>query len=198
MSPDLTNFLKKFSFQHSQDGVGMDGSSTAIGQSYIYEVAEPAATPAAKKSSNKNTQNSQSRGLESVFAEGLIIDGSVTSESSISIHGTIRGNVICAGDVNVRGDIEGDVKCMNISMDSSRIIGNVNAECVVILSQGSSINGNIQSASAEINGTLVGDVSVSETVAIKHNAEITGNITAASIAIAEGAVINGHIEITEK
>jgi cytoskeletal protein CcmA (bactofilin family) len=78
--------------------------------------------------------------------------------------------------------------------------GNAKADCNVVgaftLSEGGQWEGKLQVANAVIAGTLVGHIVVTEKLEIRKTARIRGSVTARSIAIAQGAVIEGDMAVT--
>lgn len=78
--------------------------------------------------------------------------------------------------------------------------GQAQADCIVggafTLSEGGAWEGRLQAANAVIAGHVVGDILVTEKLEIRKTARIRGSVTARSIAVAQGALIDGAISVT--
>lgn len=90
------------------------------------------------------------------------------------------GNFECGGDLVVGGRIEGD--------------GAVRG--ALTLSEGGVWRGEIQAATAVIAGAVEGSLAVSEKLEIRKTARIHGAVRARTIAVAQGAVIDGDMAVT--
>jgi cytoskeletal protein CcmA (bactofilin family) len=92
----------------------------------------------------------------------------------------VRGSIKGAGAYIVCGTIEGDCD----------ITG------PVTLAREGLWRGELRADSVVIAGTVEGDVVAREKVEIAQTARVTGSITGHSIAVAEGAVIEGDLNVT--
>ena len=89
---------------------------------------------------------------------------------------TITGNVSATADLHIDGRVDGDVNCGNLVQGSeSRITGNVRAQ------------------SARLAGAIDGKVSVNQLV-VERAARITGDVEYETIAIENGAAIDGRLK----
>lgn len=95
--------------------------------------------------------------------------------SLIAKHLEIKGDLIGAGDLKVDG----------------RIIGNVNLEGKLFLSESAEIKGNVDTINFECNGSLEGNILVKEKLIIGSKSKIVGDIKTKILIIEEGAEING-------
>ncbi len=89
----------------------------------------------------------------------------------------------------------------NLSGDGAYIIcGTVEGDCdiggLVTLAKEGRWIGTLKAASIVIAGTVEGDVVAHERVEVSPTAKITGSITGQSIAVAEGAIIEGELNVT--
>ncbi len=96
-----------------------------------------------------------------LIAEGLSIDGQITCEEELSVHGTLRGQVSCTDSVLVatKGVIEADVSAQSVSV-AGQLTGDVTAADRVDLQAG---------------GRLVGDVKAAR-LTIADGASFKGNV----------------------
>jgi cytoskeletal protein CcmA (bactofilin family) len=93
-----------------------------------------------------------------------------------SVVGKIAGN----GHYIVCGSVEGDC----------------DIEGPVTLAEGGRWTGTLRATDVVIAGSVDGDVFASDRVEIASTAQVTGSISGLSIAVAEGAVIEGEIKVT--
>ena len=102
------------------------------------------------------------------------------SPTIVGVGSTFVGNLECGGDLVVGGRMRGE----------GLIRGSLT------LSEGGSWEGDIQASNAVIAGEIEGSVSVSEKLEIRRTARIRGGVRARSIAVAQGAVIDGEMAVT--
>ena len=102
------------------------------------------------------------------------------SPTFIGIGTTLNGNLNCEGDLIVGGVVIGD----------SKIRG------ALTLSEGGRWEGRVQASNAVIAGEWHGEIVTSEKLEIRKTARIRGAVSARSIAIAQGAVIEGEMAVT--
>lgn len=92
---------------------------------------------------------------------------------------TIRGNLSGRGDVIISGTVEGD--CI---VDGS-----------VILDRGGKLDGCVKGKRVEIDGRLKGALDAPGTAILRTSARVEADVRTASLTVAEGACLNGRIEI---
>lgn len=131
----------------------------------------------------------------SVIAEDMVIEGSVSSDSSIQINGRIKGNVSSARDIISKGMVEGDIKAVNITFSHSSIKGNISASGTLSIDGDSVAVGNIDAGSLEISGRVKGDIKAEDMAILRKAALVLGNVTAKSVSIEAGAGLKGRLEI---
>ena len=100
----------------------------------------------------------------------------------------IRAGTKIVGDINSQGDI--------------RIDGHLNGNLVTngrfVLGPNGLIEGNINSANADLEGEVKGTVTVSEMLALKSTARVSGDIFISRLSIEPGAVLNGSCNMGAK
>jgi cytoskeletal protein CcmA (bactofilin family) len=96
-----------------------------------------------------------------VVGEGLSIEGELTSDEEVVVHGTVRGKLKCGDVVSVGNGavVEADIDASSLSV-AGQVTGNVNAAERVDLQAG---------------GRLVGDVKASR-LTIADGASFKGNV----------------------
>ena len=74
--------------------------------------------------------------------------------------------------------------------------GDCDVEGPVTLAEGSKWHGTLRARDIVVAGTVEGDVIATQRVEIKGTARVIGSLSGHSIAVAEGAVIEGEIKVT--
>lgn len=107
------------------------------------------------------------------------LDRHAAGPTLISAGSEFRGDLRCGGDLAMSGTVvgDGDVQGSLTLADSARWEGTVHA------------------ANAVLAGRIQGNVVVREKLEIRKTARIDGSVSAKIIAIAEGAVIEGDIQV---
>ena len=93
----------------------------------------------------------KSSGSEGVSAElnfigkGTVVEGNVSTESSIRVDGKIKGSLTCKNTLTIgeNGEIEGDVKAVN-AIIGGRVKGKVIIQEKLVLESKSSLNGELK------------------------------------------------------
>ena len=94
------------------------------------------------------------------------------------ITGTLTGN----GDFMINGEIDGDCD----------LTGSVT------LAEKGYWKGKLKAGTVVISGTVEGEIEASGNIEISDSARISGTVTGASIAVAEGAIIEGVMKTTDR
>jgi cytoskeletal protein CcmA (bactofilin family) len=102
------------------------------------------------------------------------------SPTFIGLGSKLTGNLACEGDLVVAGEVDGE--------------GVVKG--ALTLSEGSRWDGKIDAVNAVVAGEVVGTMAVSEKLEIRKTARIRGIVQARTIAIAQGAIIEGEMAVT--
>jgi cytoskeletal protein CcmA (bactofilin family) len=109
-----------------------------------------------------------------------ITDRLSSSPTFIGAGSRLVGNLDCEGDLVVAGAVRGDT-----------VTGGS-----FTLSEGGRWEGKIQAANAVIAGEIEGALTASDKLEIRKTARIRGAVSARSLAIAEGALIEGDMSVT--
>lgn len=102
------------------------------------------------------------------------------SPTFIGLGSKLTGNLACEGDLVVAGEVDGE--------------GVVKG--ALTLSEGSRWDGKIDAVNAVVAGEVVGTMAVSEKLEIRKTARIRGIVQARTIAVAQGAIIEGEMDVT--
>jgi cytoskeletal protein CcmA (bactofilin family) len=109
-----------------------------------------------------------------------ITDRSSASPTFIGSGSMLRGDLICEGDLAVSGNA----------------IGDASVRGAFTLSEESQWEGNIVAANGIVAGEITGNIMCSEKLEIRKSGRIHGAVRARTIAIAEGAVVDGEMSVT--
>ena len=107
-------------------------------------------------------------------------DKDLSGASYVDVRTSITGTLCCSNDVVVAGAIKGEVRA---------------GGCFTLYSVGR-WEGNIEAAEAIIAGQVQGTVNVKGKLEVRRSARVRGSLTAGTIAVAEGAVIDGEMSCT--
>jgi cytoskeletal protein CcmA (bactofilin family) len=99
--------------------------------------------------------------------------------SIISADLRITGDLVCSGDVQIDGWVEGDIQSRNITVG-----------------EGATVQGGLQAESVRICGLVNGEVRA-DVVVLEKTAKVTGDILHKSLAIEQGAYIEGMCRRSE-
>jgi len=105
------------------------------------------------------------------------VSGSPTFLGAGSI---MTGDLQCQGDLVVAGNVTGDCICQGS----------------FTLADGASWEGRLQANNAVIAGQVRGSLMIAEKIEIRKSARIRGSVSARSIAVAQGALIEGDLAVT--
>ncbi len=93
--------------------------------------------------------------------------------SIISADLRITGDLVCSGDVQVDGWVEGDIQSRNI-----------------VVGEGATVHGALQAETIRICGLVKGQVKA-DSVVLEKTAKVTGDVLHKSLAIEQGASLEG-------
>lgn len=131
-----------------------------------------------------------------VIAKGTSINGSISSDGSLDIMGTITGDVECLGKLSITGKIAGNSSAAEVYVNTERLDGSITSEGSVKVGLGTVIVGDIVATSGVIAGAVKGEIDINGPIVIDSTAIIKGNIKAKSVQINNGAVIEGFCSLS--
>lgn len=131
----------------------------------------------------------------STIAKGTVINGSISSDGSLNIMGSITGDIDCLGKLSVSGEINGNSVASQIYVNAPRLEGSLTSGGDIQIDDGSVVIGDVIATSGAISGAVKGQVDVNGSIIIDSKAIVKGNITAGSIQINSGAVVDGYCSI---
>ena len=131
-----------------------------------------------------------------VISKNTVIDGNIRSFADMKVDGNIRGNVETTKDISINGKIIGNITCDNAEMAGSAIQGNVQLKGQIIMASDSMLIGDLTSQIANLNGKIKGNLTITGKIQLDRDSVVIGDITAGSIAVSDGAVIQGFVSTT--
>ncbi len=131
-----------------------------------------------------------------VISKGTTINGSISSEGSLDIMGSITGDIECLGKLSITGKVNGNSSAAEVYVNTERMEGCINSEGSVKIGLGTVVIGDIIATSGVIAGAVKGEIDVNGPIVIDSTAIIKGNIKAKSVQINNGAVIEGFCSLS--
>lgn len=131
-----------------------------------------------------------------VISKGTTINGSISSDGSLDIMGSITGDVECLGKLSITGKIVGNSTAAEVYVNTERLEGSINSEGSVKVGLGTVVVGDIIATSGVIAGAVKGEIDINGPIVIDSTAIIKGNIKAKSVQINNGAVIEGFCSLS--
>lgn len=131
-----------------------------------------------------------------VISRNTVIDGNVRSLANMQVDGNIKGNVETTRDIDMTGKVVGDIKCNNASMNSAAMQGNLTIKGKMRMDRDTILIGDLTSQYADVNGRIRGKMEIAGKAELKRDAIIFGDINASTIAVTDGAIIQGYVNTT--
>ena len=131
-----------------------------------------------------------------VITKGTTINGSIISDCSLDVMGTINDDIECLGKLTISGKVTGNSMAAEVFVNTDRLEGSINSEGCVKVGLGTVIIGDITANSAVFAGAVKGEIDVQGPVVLDSTAIIKGNIKAKSIQMNNGAVMDGFCSLS--
>ncbi|MBO4415830.1 MAG: polymer-forming cytoskeletal protein [Lachnospiraceae bacterium] len=131
-----------------------------------------------------------------VITKGTTINGSIVSDCSLNVMGTINGDIECIGKLTISGNVVGNSVASDVYVNAKRLDGNVDSEGTVKIGLGTVVVGDIKAGSAVIAGAVKGGLDIKGPIIIDSTAIIKGDIKAKSVQMNNGAVLEGHCSLS--
>ncbi len=150
---------------------------------------EEAPKTAAPRSSGANDDQ------VTVITKGTTINGSIISDCSLNVMGTINGDIECVGKLTIAGNVAGNSTASDVFVSAKRLNGNIDSEGAVKIGLGTVVVGDIKAGSAVIAGAVKGELDISGPIVIDSTAIIKGNVKAKSVQMNNGAILEGFCSL---
>ncbi len=131
-----------------------------------------------------------------VISKNTIIDGNVRSLANMQVDGNIKGNVETTRDIDMTGKVVGDITCNNANMNSAAMQGNLTIKGKMRMDRDTILIGDLTSNYADVNGRIRGKLEIAGKAELKRDAIVFGDINASTIAVTDGAIIQGYVNTT--
>lgn len=131
-----------------------------------------------------------------IITKGTVINGSITSDGSLEVNGTINGDIDCLGKLTAVGNITGNSRASEVYVSAARVEGGIVSTGSVKLGAGTVVIGDVKAASAVVAGAIKGQLDIEGPVVIDSTAIVKGNINAKSVQINNGAVVDGYCSLS--
>lgn len=141
-------------------------------------------------------QNTNETDELTVISKNTSIDGNVRSLANMRIDGNVKGNVETTKNVDMSGKIVGDITCNNAGMNAAAMQGNVSLKGRMRMDRDTILIGDLSSQYADINGRIRGKLDIVGKAELKRDAIVFGDINASTIAVTDGAIIQGYVNTT--
>lgn len=130
-----------------------------------------------------------------VITKGTTINGSIVSDCSLNVMGTINGDIECIGKLSISGNVVGNSVASDVYVNAKRLDGNIDSEGTVKIGLGTVVVGDIKAGSAVIAGAVKGELDIKGPVIFDSTAIIKGNVKAKSVQMNNGAVLEGFCSL---
>ena len=158
------------------------------------EAAPKPSVPDVADRKPRDTSSEDKAGV-TVITKGTTINGSIISDCSLDVMGTINGDIECLGKLTISGKVSGNSMASEVFVNTDRLEGSITSEGCVKIGLGTVVIGDISASSAVFAGAVKGEIDVNGPVVLDSTAVIKGNIKAKSVQMNNGAVIDGFCSL---
>lgn len=130
-----------------------------------------------------------------VITKGTTINGSIVSDCSLNVMGTINGDIECIGKLTISGNVIGNSVASDVYVNAKRLDGNIDSEGTVKVGLGTVVIGDIKAGSAVVAGAVKGELDIKGPVIFDSTAIVKGNVKAKSVQMNNGAVLEGFCSL---
>ena len=132
----------------------------------------------------------------SVIADGMTVNGDAKVQGDLELRGAMKGNIKADGNVTITGKLLGDLSCAkDVILISAIVQGNITVSGVINLDKASTVIGDIEARSANIDGKMKGSLVAEEAASFQKDALLIGDVTCGKISMSEGAQIVGALKV---
>jgi cytoskeletal protein CcmA (bactofilin family) len=129
------------------------------------------------------------------IAKGTVIIGEINADGDVELLGSVKGKIASKGDIKANGKVIGDLVGRDIELVSCAVQGNIIASGMVNVDGDSVVIGDVKGENFCLDGKIKGNVTVEKEAKFQPKAILAGNVTTASIAMSQGAKIQGEVNI---
>jgi cytoskeletal protein CcmA (bactofilin family) len=165
-----------------------------VQQSYPQQNLQSQQQAQTLQQAQQNLQPKQAPG-KTTIARGTVIIGEIKAEGDVELLGSVKGKVSSQGDILVNGKVVGDLMGKDIELTACAVQGNIIASGMVSVDGDSVVIGDVKGENFCLDGKIKGNVIVEKEAKFQPKAILSGNVTTASIAMSQGAKIQGEVNI---
>ena len=162
-------------------GIGVSSSET---KNLSSKDAPPVYTPPAPTAS-----------ATTYLAAGTAMEGKLQSKGDVEIAGDFNGDIISEGKVTLHAGMRGNVHAAGIHLRGCKLLGGLYSSGLVILEEGSVVDGDITACDLVCSGRVRGNLMVQNQVTLNDRAVIAGNITTGTMSMMRGAMVSGNLKM---
>lgn len=132
-----------------------------------------------------------------VIAAGASFFGDLRAEGDVEVLGKLKGNLEATGNVRISGKVLGDVKGAAVVLAGCAVQGNITSTSSVSLDASAMVVGDVLATDIESDGKIKGNLQIARAATFFPGSVLAGNVTACTIAMNQGARIQGSMRIAE-
>lgn len=140
-------------------------------------------------------QPGSSGGGVTTIARGTVIIGEINADGDVELLGSVKGKIASQGDIKANGKVIGDLIGKDIELIACAVQGNIIASGLVTVDGDSVVVGDVKGENFCLDGKIKGNVNVEKEARFQPKAILAGNVTTTSIAMSQGAKIQGEVNI---
>ena len=126
------------------------------------------------------------------ITKGTTINGGMVSDCSLTVLGTVNGDINCSGKLSIFGRVVGNSVAADVYVNTKNVIGSIESLGSIKISLGTIVVGDLKGKTAVIAGAVKGNLDIQGPVIIDSTGIVKGNIKARSIQMNYGAIVEGY------
>lgn len=146
----------------------------------------------------KEQRPAENLNTRTYIAFGTTVKGNLKSTGDIEIAGDLQGDIETRGKVLLRSNIQGNIRAGSLQLQNCELIGDIEVNGLVTISESSRVQGNIKAKELFCNGSVNGDLFISGNTELAKQARIDGKITTETMVVTRGAVLCGGVEMNRR
>ena len=101
-----------------------------------------------------NTATPAESGTNTVISKGTVINGSIVSDGSLEVFGTVNGDISCLGKLSISGVVKGKSSAAEVYLHTDKLDGGITSKGCVKIAPGTVVIGDITAASCVVAGAV--------------------------------------------
>ena len=171
--------------------------SAPVSESTYSAPAAPRYASPYGQSEQETFPRSSSTGAEvTIISKNTLVTGNIRSFAGIYVEGNVSGNIEVVKNADINGKIIGNITCSDTRLNGALVQGDILSKGRVFMDKNAMLVGNMAGQTMDVDGKVKGNVEVGGRIGLRENSVVIGNINAGTIAIADGANVQGFINTT--